>query len=390
MSRRFVTIPGLSDRRYLPRIGRIRLGHISHNVNSGKNYPEEDPYFLVPKEVAAHFGENPTELDVMLPVNDRATIFGQAYEYYGMQKRRLCQGDGRQAERWDTKTSKYLPQSCPCELLNNGCRQRAHLLVLIPKVNGTGVFQIDTSSTMSIVAINSSLQMIEDQLGFFAMIPLKLRRVPRAIYPNGMARTSYPLQLTLEANEQDMQELKKRRTEVIERTRLWVVEQPEYLNPEHDTGALVVIDSRPTAEDTALVGIEATPTTNDLAPFQPADAMPTTPALDVPPETVPSTVIEPSSVPATPHAETHAATATLPPMPQAAVARGMHMPMTDKQRFAIKKKVQRVSIPDATVETVTHGYTKKQASDLITQLDAGDFSAFEVRETTDVPLAANG
>ena len=250
--RKFVSITGLSDIRRIPRLGRIRLGHINHNTQTEKNYPMEDPFFHVPAEVAKVYGEQPTELNIMFPVNDRSVVFPQAYEYYGNARRLLCKGDGTDAIRWDSQKLSMVATPCPCDLLGNGCKQRAHLQVLLPRVKSTGIYQIDTSSENSIIAINSYLDMLAPLdhpehgiLGYFAMVPLKLRRVERDIYPNGIHRKTYPLELELDATEEEIESLRARKDAMLAKTRRWVVQLPEELNPEDDRDAIVTINDAP-------------------------------------------------------------------------------------------------------------------------------------------------
>ncbi len=62
--------------------------------------------------------------------------------------------------------------------------------------------------------------------------------------------------------------------------------------------------------------------------------------------------------------------------------------ITGAQRNRILSKTRAIQIPDDVVDTIIGSYTKKQASELINQIDRGDFSAFERREMKDVPLPA--
>jgi len=62
--------------------------------------------------------------------------------------------------------------------------------------------------------------------------------------------------------------------------------------------------------------------------------------------------------------------------------------MTAAQRARILSKTRAIQIPDHAVDAVISGLTKKQASELINRIDGGDFSAFDRRETTVVPLPA--
>lgn len=60
--------------------------------------------------------------------------------------------------------------------------------------------------------------------------------------------------------------------------------------------------------------------------------------------------------------------------------------VTPAQRNRILSKTRPVQIPDQVVDALIETYTKKQASELINQLDAGNFSAFDRREHREVPL----
>ena len=55
----FTKIKGLSDKRRLPRLGKIRLGVKAISQKSGKEYPKETDYFVCPPEVQAVYGEKP-------------------------------------------------------------------------------------------------------------------------------------------------------------------------------------------------------------------------------------------------------------------------------------------------------------------------------------------
>ncbi len=435
-ARKFFTIPGFSDNVRMPRLGRIRLGHVNHNTMSGKTNPEEDPFFLVPPEVAEVYGERPTELDVMFPVNDRAVIFPQAYEMYGSSRRLLCSGNGKEAMRWNKDALDYVPCACPCDFYGKECGERAHLMVMLPKVkNQGGVYQIDTGSINAMLAINSTLNILapldnpdNGLLGYFAMVPMKLRRVPRDIYPNGMHRKSYPLQLSLNANDEEIQELRKRREEILAKTRCWVVEEPEQVNPEVDPGAIITIDNAPLNQTTEAPLPAASPSGTAAALEAPtatqehpktAVTTPEVPA-SIPPSPVattgPTPTMPPMQTPQTPatasmpmttqppskvgkaatatsgEAQTpavKATTQTMPPTARQAVA-SLNMTRTKAQLDRILGKTRTIKIPDEVVHEKTAALTKKAASELITQLDRRDFSFFEKTEVTSVrvPLSA--
>lgn len=436
--KKYVTIAGLSDRIMIPRLGRIRLGHVDHNTNSNKTSPKEDPFFLVPKEVAEVYGETPTELDVMFPVNDRAIIFPQSYRYFGSSKRLLCSGNGQEGQRFNSSTLKTELCACPCNLLGNGCRERANLMVMLPKVrNQGGVYQIDTGSIHAIIAINSTLNILSPEdnpdngmLGYFAMVPMKLRRVPRDIYPNGIHRKSYPLQLSLQANEEEIAVLRTRKEEILSKTRCWTVEEPEDENPEMDPGAIITIDDQPLRAHTTSTDApplsQAVQDSGGSTPAEQADkalsttqtaesgsmppsttaptagstaALPSSPApITVPPKAVDTQSAEPSAPPAdskpTGAAPVSGNSGQGKPIPSRPAAQAsvspLSMTLTKPQLERILSKTRGIKIPDDVVRTMTAKLSKRDASDLIGKLDKQDYSFFErteVKEVT-VPISA--
>jgi hypothetical protein len=395
--RKFVSIIGLSNIRRIPRLGRIRLGHVNHNTQTEKNYPMEDPFFHVPAEVAKVYGEQPTELDIMFPVNDRSVVFPQAYEYYGSARRLLCKGDGTEAIRWDPQKLSMVATPCPCDLLGNGCKQRAHLQVLLPRVKSTGIYQIDTSSEKSIIAINSYLDMLAPLdrpehgiLGYFAMVPLKLRRIDRDIYPNGMHRKTYPLELELDATEEEIASLRERKDEILAKTRRWIVQLPEERNPEDDRDATVTFNDAPAgpspvAPPAALMmpsevpapapaPTAATTSKPEVAQPTPASAPASSPAVSTPAGTT-----SPAAVPAASAATPKSKPASVTPL------RGT---MTEPQLTRVLSRTRGVQIPDEIVRQLTASFTKVQASELINEVERGDFSAFERRDVKPVALPA--
>ena len=122
------------------------------------------------------YGEQPKELDIMFPLNDREVCFPQAYKRYskaGLE----CKGNGVSAV--ETVNGKLVETTCDpdeCEHFQAGnCHLRGHLQVMLPNVPGMGVWQIDTGSFNSVRNINSGLAFVSSLTGGrIAMIPLKL------------------------------------------------------------------------------------------------------------------------------------------------------------------------------------------------------------------------
>ena len=183
-------IKGLSEQRRIPRIGKIHLGvKVEHATRKGVLYPKATEYFVVPQEVAAVHGEKPTELPIMIPVEDEEYWASQYYRAYSQTRGLTCKGDGENCRRMvDTKTGDMAGQnsgkvewkemSCDgkecIHYQREQCREVMNLQFLLPQVPGLGVWQIDTSSVNSIRNINSSAELIRGIIGRIRMIPLVL------------------------------------------------------------------------------------------------------------------------------------------------------------------------------------------------------------------------
>jgi len=214
MMRDIRTIKGLSDRRRLPRLGKIRLG-IRQIKPGGGEYPAEVDYFVCPPEVRRVYGDRPTALRIMIPVEDTTQVFPQAYKWYGSSSGLKCKGDSQVAiRRWaDVEPALQATLSgpheandlveipCPCSRLKSReCGVRAHLMVLLPEVSLSGVYQIDTGSISNVIEMNSSLDFLRSLLGRIAMIPLTLKREPVEMTHDGKKRVHHLLKLTFDGD----------------------------------------------------------------------------------------------------------------------------------------------------------------------------------------------
>jgi hypothetical protein len=248
----FTKIKDLSDRRRLPRLGKLRLGVKLKSRRTGKEYPCETPYFVCPPEVQKVYGERPMELDIMLPLNDPEAVFPQRYIWYGSAKGAKCMGDGEKAIRLNEETGELEERPCPCEMLGTGCSERAHLLVILPRVNVGGVYQIDIGSYHSIVDVNSAIDYVQALIGRFAMVPLKLRRTPRETHGSGRKEIHYPLQITLDGDINLINALRENTTRVLAATH-YALPAPVAENPVMDEGAVVETEDEPPEEQAAPV-----------------------------------------------------------------------------------------------------------------------------------------
>ena len=242
----FTRIEGLSSRRRLPRLGKIRLGVKAVSKKTGREYPKETEYFVVPPEVEKVYGKKPTALDIMFPINDPEIVFPQAYKFYGSSKGLKCIGNGRNAHRANDDGT-FAEIECPCEKLESGeCGQRASLMVMLPKVNLGGIYQIDIGSYHSIVDINSGIDyikaLLKEALGVerFALIPLVLKREPKETHHDNKKQIHHTLQLNCNLTIDQLNQIKSdARILNPEPLALPAVEE---INPKFDEGAVVIID----------------------------------------------------------------------------------------------------------------------------------------------------
>lgn len=234
---KFTRIEGLSAIRRLPRLGKIRLG-VKKVSAKGKEYPSETKWFVCPPEIRKVYGDEPTELNIMFPLNDTETLFPQSYQWFGSSKGLKCRGDGVSALRLNEDTNVMEERDCPCDLLESGkCKQRASLVFMMPTIKIGGVYQIDFSSYHSIVDINSSLDYALAMLGGrIAMVPFKLRRVPRETHSNGQKQTHYTLQLELDIPLDHAQKIREgENIYLMQKKRYEIEAPPEETNSAHDS-----------------------------------------------------------------------------------------------------------------------------------------------------------
>jgi hypothetical protein len=250
-SQRITRIKGLSDKRRLPRLGKLRLGIKKKSSKSGAEYPAEVDYFVVPDEVKKVYGEKPTEIDVMLPLDDLDAVFPVSYKLYGSGKGLKCNGDGEIAYFVDETTKEMTERKCPCSLLDDGkCKQSGTLSVMLQKINVGGVYQITTSSFNSIVDLASGIDYVKALIGRVAMVPLKLRRVATETHHDDKKQTHYTLQLVLDANIDAINQLRSDTIRVLEHTSRIALPEPINENPELDP-VDVIVDEEQVIENTA-------------------------------------------------------------------------------------------------------------------------------------------
>ncbi|MFA7086185.1 MAG: hypothetical protein WC145_05895 [Aliarcobacter sp.] len=163
-------------RRLLPRLGKIGLGE---RVRKGdREHPREVSYFRVPEEVAAVYGPQPTELDVLVPTPRIAEWFPVRLKSYGSGGHLKCTGDGEMARRFDEGTGQWREINCDhrdCPWYREGqCQEIGNLQLVLPRVSMRGVYQIDTSSFYGMNAVY-------DEWEFFSGIFVAHTGAPEAL-----------------------------------------------------------------------------------------------------------------------------------------------------------------------------------------------------------------
>jgi hypothetical protein len=217
-----MTIKGLSDVRRMPRHLGIKVEKKNERGES-VTYPKAVDYFVVPPEVQMLFGEKPKQLDIMFPVEDTDKFASLFYRCYSSFRGLVCKGDGETCTRMvDTATGDFahrdtkqiemrdaLPcqgQDCPM-YQQKKCKEVLMLQFFLPQVPGLGVWQLDTSSYHSIVAINSAVDLIHQICGRISMIPLVLAIEPKEVSVEGRKKAVHILQVRNQATLADIQKV---------------------------------------------------------------------------------------------------------------------------------------------------------------------------------------
>lgn len=198
-------IKGLTDRGAMfPEIGRIRKG-----APKGKNKPGEDlTYFRIEVDereeeafeiIQARYGDEPRELDVLLPFNTVSENFEawrEAYLAGGLIHR--CDGervwyeiDHETGEKVVTNGEPY--KACdgetPVAYYGNNkplhCTPTGRLKVLLQPLQRLAFFTVLTSSLHDIINLDRQLDAILQINGSLVGVPLKLRRRPLKISTPG-------------------------------------------------------------------------------------------------------------------------------------------------------------------------------------------------------------
>lgn len=205
-------IKGISEKKRLPRLGKIHLGVKKTKEVNGKTveYPSSTDYFVCPPEVQKVFGEKPKELHILIPVENEERWCSQYYRCYSSKRGLICKGDGETCIRLvdkntgaladhDSKEVELREMTCEgrdCPDYERQCREIMNLQFLLPEVPGLGIWQIDTSSINSIRNINAAAELIRQIYKHIAMVPLLLTLEPQEVQtPEGERRVVHVLNL---------------------------------------------------------------------------------------------------------------------------------------------------------------------------------------------------
>ena len=225
-------IKGLTDRKRLPRLGKIHLGVKQESNRTGKEYPTATDYFVCPEEFLDVYGPEPKELDIIFPIESEDQFASTYYRRYSNARGLMCKGDGETANRkvnmaeilgkdgvlsdkpdeheyWpiaghgskpeDIKMHQIICRGKDCpEYRSKACKQMMMLQFMCPRIPGLGIYQLDTTSYNSIDNVYGGIELIRmGPEGRIAGIPLKLRLGPMSVTPldTGTNKTIHVLSL---------------------------------------------------------------------------------------------------------------------------------------------------------------------------------------------------
>ncbi len=219
---------GLSSRRSTSRMGKFRLGKKGKNAQ-GKEYPEKLDYFRADPEdenllglIHQLLGEKPKRLKIMLTSDDVEMVFPQYLKKYG-KSGLLCKGTGgKDADgnplpalfRVIDKETGEAVDDYPCDPDNcedyksGRCKRLASLSFILRDLPALRVWQIDTTSQISIQRLNTrfedlaALSRAAGRPYLIAGVPLILSLGPVQVKPDKKKkkRTVYCLDLELDHN----------------------------------------------------------------------------------------------------------------------------------------------------------------------------------------------
>jgi hypothetical protein len=231
-------IKGLTDRKpRLSRIGKIGLGVKKTTMKNGKpvEYPSEVDYFVLkpdtPEEeekqrIIEEFNNlyggpdgKPRSITVMFPMADPDDNLDVWYRRYGSSTLLQCKGDGEKAtcirdfaDGLEVIGEQESMLSVVCAgkkcvyYERKKCTEVATLSVLLPEIEGSGVWHVTTSSIASIEAIRSGFAHLLATVLRVHMVPhVRLERRKREMQHEGRKTIHYPLAINSKHKLVDLQ-----------------------------------------------------------------------------------------------------------------------------------------------------------------------------------------
>lgn len=213
------TIHGLSEQRQLVRGGKLKIGRKKTILSKGREVeiPEKIDHFrFCPNDESLQmdyqnlYGDQPKSLPVVLPSDRREDVFPQALCCWRGGKL-WCTGDNRVALRrnFEAGTSQEVAcnDQCPYRYLRDlpegeteeqrkqrTCKPEGLLRVLLPDLPTSHVFELRCGK-LSIIKVNTCLDVIEMICGRIGFIPLTLSLVPQQVVVGKSAMTVYLVHL---------------------------------------------------------------------------------------------------------------------------------------------------------------------------------------------------
>ena len=206
----------------LPRLGKIRLGQKAMSKKTGREYPEKSDHFICddPRFIKV-YGNEPKELDVMLISGDPNEVAPVFRKRYNADNVLLCKGTGGEpgnpdmvgeALEFNPETRKLdISKKCPCHYAEEGkCNYVMNLFVMLPYVDGIGVWQIDTSgwnSIHSVLDFLAAMNTLEQRgINVFKSV-MKLRLVPKDTVIPGTTKSTTIYYLQFEIADRSLKDL---------------------------------------------------------------------------------------------------------------------------------------------------------------------------------------
>ena len=232
-------IKDLTERRRMPRLGKIRTGiKVQSTGRNGQlvEYPKAVDYFVCPPIVQAVYGEKPKSLDIVFVSDDMEVIADQWYKAYSRSRGLVCRGNGEFADRMIDSTQKQVDRETgeilggpiasgnakqiewvrqiPCpgrkcpyftgEGATKQCGILMNLQFVIDQVPGLGVWQLDTGSINGILNVNSTIDLIKSAIGTIVGVPMQLTIGEQQTTHDGKKQTNFIISLDSKATWKEL------------------------------------------------------------------------------------------------------------------------------------------------------------------------------------------